>query len=451
MQQLLDEIALKVKFLYRESVDPLAQKFAFEKRPDEGEIAGAPTVLILGNHSSGKSTFINHLLGGSIQKTGLAPTDDAFTVLSFGGSEEERDGQAVVSTPTLPYSGLKSFGPQFLSHFRVKLRPVQVLREVTLIDSPGMIDSPGDGTGGRGFDFAGAVRWFAERADVVLVFFDPEKPGTTGETLQVFTQSLQGMDHKLLIVLNKMDQFQSLQDFARAYGALCWNLGKVIPRKDLPLIFTTFVPVDGVAPPKLPTQDFVTSREELIREVKRAPARRVDNLVTQLEEHGHRLLVHARVIDEAARRLRRFRLKHWGMLVVTVLVVALSGAITIGAQVHWWISAIVFGAAALLGYVGAFFIRGLVRSQSEQIIEGLTGLFEHLYARELLVRDRVEDLRALWAKVQPRVRQTLEKVGILSFPSLSRDERTRLSDVLEKDVPELRRRLHRELGQARPS
>jgi hypothetical protein len=451
MQQLLDDIALKVKLLYRECVDPLAGKFAFEKRPDEGEIAGAPTVLILGNHSSGKSTFINHLLGNPIQKTGLAPTDDAFTVLSFGGAEEERDGNAVVSTPTLPYGGLKSFGPQFLSHFRVKLRPVPILRDVTLIDSPGMIDSPGDGTGGRGFDFAGAVRWFAERADVVLVFFDPEKPGTTGETLQVFTQSLQGMDHKLLIVLNKMDQFQSLQDFARAYGALCWNLGKVIPRKDLPLIFTTFVPVDGVAPPKLPTQDFVTSREELIREVKRAPARRVDNLVTQLEEHGNRLLVHARVIDEAGRRLRRFRMKLWSMLIVAILAVGLAGAITIGMHQPWWVSAIVFGSGALLAYIGAFIIRGLVRSQSEQIIEGLTGVFEHLFARELLVRDRVDDLRALWAKVQPRVRQTLEKVGIFAFPSLARDERARLTDALEKEVPELRRRLHRELGQARPS
>src|SRR6266852_3760733 len=103
MQQLLDEIALTVQRLYREAVDPLSAKFALEKRPDEGEISGAPTVLFLGNHSSGKSTFINHLLGAPVQKTGLAPTDDGFTVLSFGGSEEERDGQAVVSTPTLPY------------------------------------------------------------------------------------------------------------------------------------------------------------------------------------------------------------------------------------------------------------------------------------------------------------------------------------------------------------
>jgi hypothetical protein len=448
MQPLLDDISLAVRRLYREAIDPLSAKFAFEKRPDEGEISGAPTVLFLGNHSSGKSTFVNYLLGGPVQKTGLAPTDDAFTVLSFGGTEEERDGQAVVSTPTLPYAGLKNFGPQLLSHFKVKSRPVPMLREVTLIDSPGMIDSPGEGSG-RGFDFAGAVRWFAERADVVLVFFDPEKPGTTGETLHVFTQSLQGMDHKLLIVLNKMDRFESLSDFARAYGALCWNLGKVIPRKDLPHIFTTFIPVDGAVPSKLPTQDFVTAREELVREIKRAPARRVDNLVTQFEEHGQRLLVHARVINEAARTLRAFRRKLWMILVVGVLFAALAGAITVWAGVKWWISATIFGSAALLAYAASFVIKSLVKDEAENITSGLTAVFERLYARELLVRDRIDDLRALWDKVHPRVKTTLEKVGILAFPKLSGEERERLSGALEKEIPELRRRLQRELQTSR--
>lgn len=92
-----------------------------------------------------------------------------------------------------------------------------------MVDSPGMIDSPMSrasvydadsslgGTVGRrrgsdtsrGYDFEGVVRWFAERADVILLFFDPDKPGTTGETLSILTNSLPGMDHKLYIVLNK--------------------------------------------------------------------------------------------------------------------------------------------------------------------------------------------------------------------------------------------------------
>ena len=56
----------------------------------------------------------------------------------------------------------------------------------------------------------GVVRWFAERADIVLLFFDPDKPGTTGETLSTLLHSLGGMDHKLLIVLNKADQFEKV-------------------------------------------------------------------------------------------------------------------------------------------------------------------------------------------------------------------------------------------------
>ena len=66
-----------------------------------------------------------------------------------------------------------------------------------LVDSPGMIDSPVNVTTtnngnrnssdlmDRGYDFPGVVRWFAERADIVLLFFDPDKPGTTGETFSI--------------------------------------------------------------------------------------------------------------------------------------------------------------------------------------------------------------------------------------------------------------------------
>ena len=308
-----------------------------------------------------------------------------------------------------------------------------------------MIDAAKEGSG-RGYDFSGVVRWFAERADVVLVFFDPEKPGTTGETLQVFTQSLQGIDHKLQIVMNKMDRFEGLQDFARAYGALCWNLGKVIPRKDLPHIHTTFVPVDGAPPPRLPTGDFERSREELIREVRRAPARRVDNLVTQLEDHGQRLLMQARVIDEAGRTLRRFRLKLWGMLVMIVLFGTMAGAITIVASGRLgWLASTIFISVALVGWLGTYAVRELVKGEGRQIAAGLGDVFERVHARELLVRDRVDDLRALWAKVHPRARTALEKVGVLSFPKLRSSERSRLSSALEKEIPELRQKLHREL------
>ena len=126
-----------------------------------------------------------------------------------------------------------------------------------MVDTPGMIDAPSANmmsaaAGGtsvdtmdRGYDFTGVIRWLANSADVVCLFFDPDKPGTTGETLTVLLHALSGMDHKLLIILNKADQFERIHDFARAYGSLCWNLSKVIPRKDLPRIYTMCLPVAG--------------------------------------------------------------------------------------------------------------------------------------------------------------------------------------------------------------
>merc|ERR1719223_2442498 len=144
-----------------------------------------------------------------------------------------------------------------------------------------MIDSaPGSTDWDRGSDFTNVVKWLAERADVVCLFFDPDKPGTTGETLRVLTNSLTGMDHKLLIVLNKADQFKKIHDFARAYGSLCWNLSKVIPRKDLPRIFTMCLPnkttdpvseLSNITTDSQSLSDLHQTRDDVVAEVMKAP------------------------------------------------------------------------------------------------------------------------------------------------------------------------------------
>ena len=42
--------------------------------------------------------------------------------------------------------------------------------------------------------------------------------------------------------MNKMDLFDGIRDFARTYGALCWNLSRSLQTKDLPHIYTTIIP-----------------------------------------------------------------------------------------------------------------------------------------------------------------------------------------------------------------
>ncbi|MEM1387040.1 MAG: dynamin family protein [Pseudomonadota bacterium] len=438
MAYFVEGFVSKIKDVYASTLDPIAEQFLYQRPPTLGELKRPPLVLVLGNHSSGKSSFINYMLGEDVQNTGVAPTDDDFTIITHGNVEDDRDGPSVVSNPDLPYEELRHFGDNLVSHVRLKRRSIDLLRNVTLIDSPGMIDEA-KAESGRGFDFPGVVRWFAERADLVMIFFDPDKPGTTGETLQVFNKSLTGIDHKLLIVMNKMDQFRNLHDFARACGALCWNLGKVIPRKDLPLIYNTFVPLHGQPDPALPMADFEKARENLINELHRAPARRLDNMITQMQTFAERLRLHTVVIDAAARELARGRRIFWALLILAV------GGGSAAAFFTGFVPAIPLIAGAGL-IVAAIYEFWLLRRARKRKATRLEETFEKLYDLELLVRDRSDDLRMLWEQIHPRARDVASKRGLQTFPRLKKRDRERLNQLIEQDIPRLRSDLYEKLN-----
>ena len=289
-----------------------------------------PFVLLLGNHSSGKSSFVNYLLNRKIQAMGVAPTDDCFTLIAPSDCQEiDRDGNSLVGDPDLGFTELKSFGPVLVHRTQLKIRMNTAVKNFMIVDSPGMIDSPlvkdhfGSGRHAimdRGYDFEAVCRWYAERADVILLFFDPDKPGTTGETLSILTNSLAGMDHKLHIILNKADQFRKIHDFARAYGSLCWNLSKVIQRKDLPRIYTMCLPTNFQAKASgdqseegrslgQGLMDLEAAREEVVAEVLNAPKRRVDNEVSRLSDAVSVLQMHCQIIDDVSKRYRGSRLR----------------------------------------------------------------------------------------------------------------------------------------------
>ena len=207
------------------TIMPLNDKLRGPLAKHSDKATSLPFVFLVGNHSSGKSSFINYVLGRDVQTAGVAPTDDCFTVIAPGPNDSDQDGPALVGDPDMGFSQLRQFGPTLIHHTQLKVRSGTNTTSFMMIDSPGMIDSPMSQSGmgssatttssgsqmDRGYDFQGVVRWYAERADVVMLFFDPDKPGTTGETLSVLLHSLGGMDHKLLIVLNKADQFKKVR------------------------------------------------------------------------------------------------------------------------------------------------------------------------------------------------------------------------------------------------
>ena len=433
------------------------------KNSDRG--TSLPFVLLVGNHSSGKSSFINYVLGRPVQTAGVAPTDDNFTIIAPGPSDVDQDGPALVGDPDIGFEGLRQFGPTLVHHTQLKVRENIRNQNFMLVDSPGMIDSPVSSGGmsnsnttsimDRGYDFQGVVRWMAERADVVLLMFDPDKPGTTGETLSILLHSLGGMDHKLLIVLNKADQFKKIHDFARAYGSLCWNLSKVIPRKDLPRIFTMCLPVaknnddsSSNTPGDISTTealdqralaDLHQTRDDVLAEVMKAPKRRIDNVITNLHDSVHLLLMHAVVAEDVrsrySKRLWENRVQEASSVVLGMSMAGLGIYFDIPPQFTGGVIA-----ATVLGVGGMrWFNSSKLKDVEEQLlsVEELSASFQRTHSQE--VNDADEYYASVWQRIRGPLRLSLSRTGLGDFPSVKKGELQELQTILDDEIPKLRR------------
>jgi GTP-binding protein EngB required for normal cell division len=421
---------------------PLNEKLRGPLAKNSDQNTALPLVFLVGNHSSGKSSFVNFIMGRNVQTAGVAPTDDNFTVIAPGPEDIDQDGPALIGDPDMGFGALRQFGPTLIHHTQLKVRKDVASSNFMLVDSPGMIDSPVSSQEmDRGYDFKGVVKYFADRADVVLLFFDPDKPGTTGETLSVLLHSLGGMDHKLLIVLNKADQFKKIHDFARAYGSLCWNLSKVIPRKDLPRIYTMCLPVKESSPAidNNGLADLHQTRNDVVAEVMKAPKRRIDNVITHLNDSVHLLLMHAKIVQETNRlysaRVWECRMQEGGCLVTGVGLTALGVYTSLPVEFTGGVIA-----ATVLGVGGlSWFNRTKMAAVERQLVsaEELSASFQRTHAREVSEAD--EFTASVWQRIRDPLRMSLQSLGLANTPTVSQADLNQLHDILEKDIPALRR------------
>jgi Dynamin family len=402
--------------------------------------------LFVGNHSSGKSSFINYLLGREVQTTGVAPTDDAFTMIAPGTQDRNQDGPSLVGNPDLGLAGLRQFGPTLVHHLQYKVRSDVKTHDMMVIDTPGMMDAPAGMQApkalDRGYDFTGVVRWLAQRADVVCLFFDPDKPGTTGETLQVMLHALGGMDHKLLIILNKADQFHKLHDFARAYGSLCWNLSKVMPRKDLPRIYTMCLPTEKLAD-NAALRDLQAARDQVAAEVQAAPSRRMDHSLSELQDSVTQLYLQASVLKALQQKASRLCWKNRAQ------VAGLAGGGTVLAGITLYFSAMIplqvplgIALTTILGSSGMWWYNNQqfqAWQKQQSTIEALSLTFNQTHAR--VVQNADEYMAHWWVST---VRESLQQAlsggnWYEELPSVSSSDLDMLQRMENDEIPSLRR------------
>ena len=336
-----------------------AQSYYYTFSRPSVTVGGTPSVIFLGNHSSGKSSLINWILGEPpVQDTGVAPTDDGFTVIMYGEQDEDIVGPAALARLPEEFRSLEPLGPAFLQHLRVKARNRELLKRVNLVDSPGMIDSATAATP-RDYDFSGAVTRLAQLCDIVFFLFDPEKPGTTGETVNVFANCLKGVEFKLRVLLNKCDAFTSTYDFARAYGTLCWNLSRVLHTKDLPKIFTTYSGKEREpATSGGDFSDFNRHRAEFKALFDNPGARRTDSVFAAAYNDFACLSMRMRVVDNAARKMRKLTTRN--LLIGSATALLAGGLTALVTASALDASLLVFSARGLMAWIAGGTVAALV-------------------------------------------------------------------------------------------
>lgn len=132
-------------------------------------------IIAAGEYNSGKSSFINALLGDNVVSVGPTPTTDKITLLTYG-EEISSDGIG--------------------DHLCRMTYPLEALKDITLVDTPG--------TNSILREHTHLIENFIHRAELILFITSSDSP--LSESERMFLEFLRTKwGRKVLIILNKTD------------------------------------------------------------------------------------------------------------------------------------------------------------------------------------------------------------------------------------------------------
>ena len=138
-------------------------------------------LVIVGEFNSGKSAFINSLLGVDLSEEGVTPTTDRITVLRYGEQPAQREQREGILE---------------------KEYPNEFLRQVAIVDTPG--------TNAIIRHHEELSRGFVPRSDLVLFVTSSDRPFTESE--REYLQLIRDWGKKILLVVNKADLLRDEED-----------------------------------------------------------------------------------------------------------------------------------------------------------------------------------------------------------------------------------------------
>ncbi|XP_066474773.1 EH domain-containing protein 3 isoform X1 [Tiliqua scincoides] len=309
-----------LKKLYKTKLLPLEDYYKFHEfhspALEDADFDNKPMVLLVGQYSTGKTTFIRYLLEQDFpgMRIGPEPTTDSFIAVMQGDVEGIIPGNALVVDPKKPFRKLNAFGNAFLNRFVCAQLPNAVLESISVIDTPGILSGEKQrisrakevGYSSRhrcpygGYDFAAVLEWFAERVDRIILLFDAHKLDISDEFSEVI-KALKNHEDKMRVVLNKADQIET-QQLMRVYGALMWSLGKIV---NTPEVIRVYIGSFWSHPLLIPDNRklFEAEEQDLFRDIQSLPRNAALRKLNDLIKRARLAKVHAYIISSLKKEM----------------------------------------------------------------------------------------------------------------------------------------------------
>uniref|UniRef100_A0A5F8HJZ8 EH domain containing 3 n=1 Tax=Monodelphis domestica TaxID=13616 RepID=A0A5F8HJZ8_MONDO len=309
-----------LKKLYKTKLLPLEEYYRFHEfhspALEDADFDNKPMVLLVGQYSTGKTTFIRYLLEQDFpgMRIGPEPTTDSFIAVMQGDVEGIIPGNALVVDPKKPFRKLNAFGNAFLNRFVCAQLPNPVLESISVIDTPGILSGEKqrisrDAEEGYsclyrcpfgGYDFAAVLEWFAERVDRIILLFDAHKLDISDEFSEVI-KALKNHEDKMRVVLNKADQIET-QQLMRVYGALMWSLGKIV---NTPEVIRVYIGSFWSHPLLIPDNRklFEAEEQDLFRDIQSLPRNAALRKLNDLIKRARLAKVHAYIISSLKKEM----------------------------------------------------------------------------------------------------------------------------------------------------
>ncbi|PAN19738.1 hypothetical protein PAHAL_3G294900 [Panicum hallii] len=166
-------------------------------------------LVIVGEFNSGKSTFINALLGRQYLQEGVVPTTNEIMLLSYS----EIDSESFERCERHPDG-------QFMCYLSVP-----ILKEMNLVDTPG--------TNVILQRQQRLTEEYVPRADLILFVLSSDRPLTESEV--GFLQYIQQWKKKVVFVLNKLDLYRNNNELEEATAFVKENAKKLLNTEDVTL------------------------------------------------------------------------------------------------------------------------------------------------------------------------------------------------------------------------